>query len=269
MLVMCVILCRMIYDMWCRNERKLQPSLKILAVLYPLFAVIRSIFQLQGMYVFNNTASIIGSCFAYLYAFVFFVFLLLWLSSTFEGTAFPIAKWKLFISLGLCGLNVMFGLLQTIGRYEQLQQDNELAFNLIYSGVYICIDVWIVYAFNSRLCRLIVLETTAMDDSDAIAEYQKQFIQLITRQTVILCLLFLLNLSGLLSTLFAIFVPDKYEHNQWRIARVMIETFKVFLVCLLFRYVALNRPELRRINSTKAASKSCSMDSSLELLITK
>ena len=68
--------------------------LKILAILYPSLVVIRLILAMAGYVEPNDTLTIIRSPIAYIYKFVFFVFLFLRLLSIFQNTPYGIEKWK-------------------------------------------------------------------------------------------------------------------------------------------------------------------------------
>eukprot|EP01084_Bolivina_argentea_P043626 80357_1 len=230
--IICIVIIRFITVFWFGLQKATIPNhLKILAILYASTLLIRFMFSMASYVKFNGDAvSIIGSCIGYFNGFLLYVFLLAWLLATFNHTDYEIAKWKAHIYIVICLLNLMFGLFLTIERYEiaEWKIENQVTMLLIYGIVYLILVIWLIYAFNARLCTLILSHGSMLNEDNEIL--------LIKAQIFIMSVILVLNLVDLLSDMFALFVPDRYNHNNWRYVRLIMGVFRVILIYLLLRY---------------------------------
>ena len=93
--------------------------------------------------------------------------------------------------------------------------------------------LWILYHFNVRLCQLLLVQSLEQDDIP-LMETQRKFVGLITRQNIVIALVLLLDLCGMLSTIFATTLPNAYNHKHWQFVRQIIEIMKVCFIYALF-----------------------------------
>ena len=228
LLITIVIMSKVVHEFWCKLEVwqriRIPLDLKILALVYPIMKSIRFICNMIVFMAWNPTASTVGSVFAYLDRFTFFIFLLFWLSSTFRGTVHSLPQCQYITALLLCFINLLLGYFWGFG-YMLLDKDATLALGMVYSSIYIIITLWILYQFNLRLCELLLAQSLEVDVP--VMETQRKFVGLITRQTIIIAIVSLLDLCGLLSTIFASTLPQEYNHKQWQFVRQIIDIVKV------------------------------------------
>ena len=106
---------------------------------------------------------------------------------------------EIIIGILVCSLNLLIGLLDRY-EYDNWSTEFQTVVALTYSGIYLCITICIIYAFNSRLCKLLLSQSTSLDvDMEMIEDIQKQLIQIITRQTIIMSFILLIDIAQTLS----------------------------------------------------------------------
>ena len=243
--VISIILGKLCYDFWCNTKYNIQRfkdtvHLKILAILYLLFAIIRFIFSMIGYVKFIFISSIIGQNIAVIVPFLLILFLLLWLKSTFINTVHEISTLKITVAIIFNCIRFILRLINIYLYYFYDPFDAQM--DMILSTITMIIDlsimIWIVFAFNTRLCKLLITSDGEENEDDDIQLEKTQFVQLLTRQTIVFFVFFVLDFIEFTVEIFGIAVPDKYNHNEWRIVRNIFGIIKVILVYVLFQWHA-------------------------------
>ena len=224
-LIISALTLKLIHDFWySKRNSKTAQYLKVVAILYPITLSIRMVFSMFS-YVryYGETFSVVGSCVSYVNGFLFYLVLLLWLYATFDGTIHQIRIQMISLFIAISAMNMILGCLMTIayGRPYWSEEINT-ASEVTYGSVGFFVMIWIMFQFNSRLCKLLF--------------YDDEFVSFITRQISIMFTIFLFNLAEFVSTMFSIYVPNSYDHNRWRFVRIFILVLRVAFIWLLFRY---------------------------------
>lgn len=153
---------KFIHEFWFTNNdskgAKVGVALKILIISYSLTVLLREGFQMSGYVKYDEIISIIGGCIAYVQGFLLHSFLTYRLLVTFKGSVYEMLKCKLVGLIAILFLNMICGmwLVLTWKIIENWKIETQIIINILYKVIQLLINISILFAFNSRLYRLIL-----------------------------------------------------------------------------------------------------------------
>ena len=218
-------------------------------------------FEMSSYVKYNETVSIIGNYIAYLNGFFFYVFLIVRLLMIFKESIYALPKWRIITYFAVILLNLIYGwTMSTLERQtsyiNEISSTEKTIIAVIYTVVQFILTSWILIAFNARLYLLILTSPDNQNEGlltplnpngdsgsclDVDNKKQQQYLQLITKQTLLMSIILIFGCINILNEMFTSLLPDLYNHNQWKVLRLIWRTSTVILIYISFKFELSNK----------------------------
>lgn len=250
-IIVLLVTIKFIHEFWCSdkasNGAKVNIRLKLLTIAVTSSTMIRFIFQMSGYAQYNIVVSLTGSCIAYLSGFLFYLFIAYRLLANFKGTSYEIPKWRFILMILILFLNMIYGMWSTLtwDITEHWTTQNQIIISTIYDMVAFLMIIWILIAFNSRLYKLILLTPNEFGAATEMTMKQRDYIHLITRQTLLISFILIYILIGfsrnIIFAFFSALEYSKLETIEWRFIVMIRRVLTIILIYLSFPFNLSNK----------------------------
>lgn len=267
LVIVFLVMLKLIQDFWFNLKgQKVSLYLKIFTLSYPIILMIRFIFEMITYIKYNETISIIGNYIAYIDGFCLYTYLALRLLLIFRDSIYAMTKWRLTLYFIILSINMIYGMtvssIHTLTHFMDTVESksvNKAIISTIYPTVQLLLTIWILIAFNARLYLLVLtapetntgllapltasisMSSASNADDNTNISKQQQYMQLITKQTLLVSIILSLRSVNIIMETFASLRPDLYDHNKWKIPRVTWRTLTVILIYLSFKFELSNK----------------------------